>query len=61
MTPIAHPKIWQTANARIEALLKRMLVADKIGQLIRVDIASIEPLELRTYKLGSILNGVNAD
>ncbi|MES3107182.1 hypothetical protein [Sphingomonas aurantiaca] len=71
MTPIApptapvpavtHPKIWPTANARIEAPLKRMSVADKIGQLIQVGIASIEPLDLRSYKHGSILNGRDAD
>ena len=70
VSAVAHPEIWPTANARplrdpkvearIEALLKRMSVADKIGQLIQVDIASIEPSDLRTYKLGSILNGGNA-
>ncbi|WP_130325672.1 exo 1,3/1,4-beta-D-glucan glucohydrolase [Sphingomonas sp. BK036] len=70
VSSVAHPEIWPTANARplrdpkvearIEAILKRMSVADKIGQLIQVDIASIEPSDLRTYKLGSILNGGNA-
>ncbi|PTQ59119.1 beta-glucosidase [Sphingomonas aurantiaca] len=70
VSAVAHPEIWPTANARplrdpkvearIDALLKRMSVADKIGQLIQVDIASIEPSDLRTYKLGSILNGGNA-
>ncbi len=40
--------------------MKRMSVADKIGQLIQVDIASITPSDLRTYKLGSILNGGNS-
>jgi beta-glucosidase len=70
VSAVAHPEIWPTANARplrdpkvearIEAILKRMSVTDKIGQLIQVDIASIEPSDLRTYKLGSILNGGNA-
>ncbi len=36
-----------------------MSVADKIGQLIQVNIASIELLDLRSYKHGSILNGGN--
>ncbi|WP_076069815.1 glycoside hydrolase family 3 protein [Sphingomonas montana] len=67
---VAHPELWPTANARplrdpkvearIDALLKRMSIADKVGQLIQVDIASITPADLRTYKLGSILNGGNA-
>ena len=70
LSPVAHPEIWPTANARpsrvskvearIDAIMKRMSVEDKIGQLIQVDIASIEPSDLRTYKLGSILNGGNA-
>ena len=67
---VAHPEIWPTATARpsrdpkvearIDAIMKRMSVADKIGQLIQVDIASITPSDLRTYKLGSILNGGNS-
>ena len=70
VSAVAHPEIWPTASARplrdpkvearIEAILKRMSVADKIGQLIQVDIASISPSDLRSYKLGSILNGGNA-
>ena len=70
LSPVAHPDIWPTANARpsrdpkvearIDTIMKRMSVEDKIGQLIQVDIASIEPSDLRTYKLGSILNGGNA-
>ncbi|MGU3390151.1 glycoside hydrolase family 3 protein [Sphingomonas sp. M1A8_2b] len=70
LSAVAHPEIWPTANARpsrdpkvearIDAIMKRMSVEDKIGQLIQVDIASIEPADLRTYKLGSILNGGNA-
>ncbi|KQN12180.1 hypothetical protein QP178_13330 [Sphingomonas aurantiaca] len=58
---VAHLKIWPTANARIEALLKRMSVADKIDQLIQVNIASIELSDLSSYKHGSILNGRNPD
>lgn len=67
---VAHPEIWPTANARplrdprvearIDAIMRRMTIADKVGQLIQVDIASITPADLRTYKLGSILNGGNA-
>ncbi|WP_010216883.1 glycoside hydrolase family 3 protein [Sphingomonas sp. PAMC 26621] len=70
LSAVAHPEIWPTANARplrdakvearIEAILRRMTLEDKVGQLIQVDIASIRPADLRTYKLGSILNGGNA-
>jgi beta-glucosidase len=37
-----------------------MSIEDKVGQLIQVDIASITPKDLETYKLGSILNGGNS-
>ncbi|WP_298815352.1 glycoside hydrolase family 3 protein [uncultured Sphingomonas sp.] len=47
-------------EARVDAMLRRMSVEDKVGQLIQVDIASITPKDLETYKLGSILNGGNS-
>lgn len=70
LSAVAHPEIWPTATARpvrdravearIDAILKRMSMSDKVGQLIQVDIGSINPDDLRTYKIGSILNGGNA-
>lgn len=69
LTAVAHPAIWPKAHpptrqpaveARIESLLSRMSIEDKVGQLLQVDIASIEPSDLRQYKLGSILNGGNS-
>ncbi|WP_375422033.1 glycoside hydrolase family 3 protein, partial [uncultured Sphingomonas sp.] len=50
------PKVEQ----RIDALMARMSVDDKVGQLMQIDIASIKPKDLETYKLGSILNGGNS-
>ncbi len=62
---VAHPELWPTlpmklkrnpkVEARVDAILKRMSVEDKVGQLIQVDIASITPKDLETYKLGSVL------
>ena len=67
---IAHPALWPSVNAqpkrdpriekRIDALLKSMSVEDKVGQLIQVDIGSIKPADVVTYKIGSILNGGNS-
>ena len=67
---IAHPDQWPAlamkrrrdpkVEARVDAMLRRMSVEDKVGQLIQVDIASITPKDLETYKLGSILNGGNS-
>jgi beta-glucosidase len=69
-TAEAHPELWPTVKRavrqdpaierRVEALLARMSIEDKVGQLLQVDIASITPKDLETYKLGSILNGGNS-
>jgi beta-glucosidase len=66
----AHPEQWPVlpmqlkrdakVEARVTAILAKMSIEDKVGQLIQVDIASITPRDLETYKLGSILNGGNS-
>ncbi|WP_288938110.1 glycoside hydrolase family 3 protein [uncultured Sphingomonas sp.] len=67
---IAHPDQWPVlpmtlkrdakVEARVAAILAKMSIEDKVGQLIQVDIASITPKDLEIYKLGSILNGGNS-
>ncbi|QXQ05548.1 exo 1,3/1,4-beta-D-glucan glucohydrolase [Sphingosinicellaceae bacterium] len=71
LSPVAHPALWPTVaarplrdpkvEARIEALLARMSIEDKVGQLLQVDIASITPADLLTFKIGAVLNGGNSD
>ncbi|HEY5783106.1 MAG TPA: exo 1,3/1,4-beta-D-glucan glucohydrolase [Lysobacter sp.] len=46
---------------RVDDLLARMTVEEKVGQLVQGDIASITPQDLRKYRLGSILAGGNSD
>ncbi len=67
---VANPANWPQlpmklkrdpkVEARVEAMLAKMSIEDKVGQLIQVDIASIKPADLETYKFGSILNGGNS-
>ena len=67
---VAHPELWPKVNAqpkrdpaverRVDALLKTMSVEDKVGQIIQVDIGSITPADVRSYKIGSVLNGGNS-
>lgn len=45
----------------ITALLNRLSVEEKVGQLIQGDIGSITPAQMRQYRLGSILAGGNSD
>ena len=47
-------------EARIEAVLARMSLEEKVGQVIQPDISSVTPEEVRRYKLGSILAGGNS-
>ncbi|KQZ71454.1 1,4-beta-D-glucan glucohydrolase [Sphingopyxis sp. Root214] len=66
-----HPKLWPAAKspaaisdpqteARIDALIKKMTVEQKVGQLVQADISTITPKDLETYPLGSILAGGNS-
>lgn len=66
-----HPDLWPAAKsppaisdakteARIAALIKKMTVEQKVGQLIQADISTITPKDLETYPLGSILAGGNS-
>jgi len=46
---------------RIKALLAKMSVEEKVGQLVQGDIASLTPDDVRKYRLGSALAGGNSD
>ncbi|MBS0393532.1 MAG: glycoside hydrolase family 3 protein [Proteobacteria bacterium] len=62
-----HPEAWPSARspalrtpaieARVEELLARMSVEEKVGQVIQSDISAVEPDDLRRYPLGSVLAG----
>ncbi|HEY8616356.1 glycoside hydrolase family 3 protein [Phenylobacterium sp.] len=64
---VTHPELWPKARstglvdpateAQVEALLKRMTVEEKVGQLIQGDIGNVKPEDLATYPLGSVLAG----
>ena len=47
-------------EARITEIISQMTLRQKIGQIVQADIGSITPEELKTYPLGSILNGGNS-
>ena len=42
---------------RIAAILSKMTLHEKIGQMIQPDLREITPQEVEEYKIGSILNG----
>lgn len=65
-----HPEQWPKAasplprdpamEARITALLAKMSVEDKVGQMIQADIKYVTPDDAREYRLGSVLAGGNS-
>ena len=70
LSAIPNPSIWPAPRwplpadpaieQRVQALLKRMTLEEKVGQVIQGDIASLTPDDVRTYHLGSVLNGGNS-
>ncbi len=47
----------QPIPARVEDLLARMTLAEKIGQMTQVEKNSIRPADVTTYAIGSVLSG----
>jgi beta-glucosidase len=47
-------------EAKIAALLQRMTLEQKVAQMVQADIRSVTPEDVRTYRLGSVLNGGGA-
>lgn len=44
-------------EAQIDALLERMSVEEKVGQMMQPELRNVTPEDVRNYHLGSILNG----
>jgi len=47
-------------EARISQLLRKLTLEQKIAQMIQADIRYVTPEDVKTYRLGSILNGGGA-
>ena len=59
----ANPKPFPPDPAReaqIHAIVARMTLAQKIGQMTQADIRAITPAEVRRFYIGSVLNGGGA-
>src|SRR3954454_22645816 len=62
-----HPEIWPSPKwpfardaaleDKVAALLAKLTVEEKVGQVIQGDIASMKPEDMKKYHLGSILAG----
>ena len=61
--PVVHSRVARdpAIEARIDGLLARMSVEQKVAQVIQADIASITPEQYARFNFGSILAGGNSD
>jgi len=55
--PVIYTDPAQPVEARVEDLLKRMILDEKIGQMTQVEKNSIAPGDITKYFIGSILSG----
>lgn len=51
----------QATDEAVEALMSRMTLAEKVGQMTQADLASVDPAEVTELALGSVLSGGNSD
>jgi beta-glucosidase len=54
---LIYPDSSQPVETRVEDLLTRMTIDEKIGQMTQVELGSIQPGDITTYSIGSILSG----
>ena len=57
---VARPTPDRQIEAKVAALLARMTLEQKVGQMVQPDIRSVTPDDVRKYRLGSVLNGGGA-
>ena len=55
--PVIYTETSQTVEKRIEDLIARMTLDEKIGQMTQVEKNSIKPGDITKYFIGSILSG----
>ncbi len=52
-SPVTAPDVEQ----RVQSLLERMSLEEKVGQIMQGEIQTVTPEDVRKYHLGSVLNG----
>ena len=55
-TPPLNPEV----ETRVEEILAKLSLEQKIGQVIQADSGSVTPEEVKQYRLGSVLSGGNS-
>ena len=67
--PAAEESVWPAVDsnlidpaieARIDEIMAKMTLEQKVGQVIQADNGSVTPEDVKTYRLGSVLSGGNS-
>ncbi|MEM6554540.1 MAG: glycoside hydrolase family 3 N-terminal domain-containing protein [Pseudomonadota bacterium] len=67
--PVITPENWPAVEtppldpeveARIDAIMAKMTLEQKVGQTIQADSGSVTPEQVKQYRLGSVLSGGNS-
>jgi len=68
-TAIITPETWPEVQtppldlaieARIDEIMSKLTLEQKVGQVIQADSGSVTPEQVKTYRLGSVLSGGNS-
>lgn len=66
---LVNPKDWPSIKpipldpaieAQIDSILPKLILEQKVGQVIQADNGSVTPEEVKKYRLGSVLSGGNS-
>ena len=61
VTASARPVVYTDRNAsvqdRVSDLMARMSLADKLGQMVQTERKAVQPADLTTHRIGSLLSG----
>ena len=59
---VSDPNSLKTTDAKARALLSRMTLEEKVGQMVQANSGSLkDPSDVETYFLGSVLSGGSSD
>ena len=57
---LTSPALDPNVETRIDEIMEKMTLEQKVGQVVQADSNSITPQEVKEYRLGSILSGGNS-
>ena len=57
---VTTPPLDPVIEARIDEIMSKLTLEQKVGQVIQADSGSVTPEQVKTYRLGSVLSGGNS-